>query len=370
MAEPLCKYFGKCGGCSAQNLDYRLQLENKRNSLANAIKFDDIEVFHGKEYFYRTRVDMVFHAGGLGFRKKGSWHKVVDLEKCVIAKEVINRLIAEIRSFFSEVDYFEMKKNRGTFRYAVIRAPQEDSSVSFVFNADSIRLLQARERITSFAEVTSAENVIVTYVPHNRDVSVSEDYFVLKGGDTLRETYLGRTLCYNVQGFFQNNYEMSLKLHQYVRGILSRYDTAGFHLLDLYGGVGSFGIINADLFHEVTIIESFPQAVGSAESNIRENGVGNVKVLALDAKRLKNVNLPEPLAVITDPPRSGMHPKTIIELKALAPRLIVYVSCNIRQLGADLEKFKDYRVKSAALLDFFPHTPHCEAVVELVPATG
>jgi len=369
MAEPLCIYFGKCGGCLSQNVDYTVQLENKRRTLAKAAKFEGVEIFHGKEYFYRTRVDMVFHEGGLGFRKKGTWHKIVDIEKCVIANEVINRLIGEIRSFFKNVDYFEPKKNRGTFRYAVIRAPQEDSSVSFVLNADSTHLLAAREQISSFAAETSAANVIVTYVPGNTDISVSNDYFVLKGRDLLRETYLGRTFSYNVQGFFQNNYEMSLRLHQYVRDILARYETGGSHLVDLYGGVGTFGIINSGLFREVTIVESFPQSIESARANIAANMVENVKAVELDAKRLKNLNLRQPLAVITDPPRSGMHPQTIHELKSLKPELIIYVSCNIRQLGVDLEKFADYRVKSAALFDFFPHTPHCEAVVEMVPGT-
>ncbi|MEA1996092.1 MAG: hypothetical protein U9N45_00555 [Gemmatimonadota bacterium] len=372
MAEPLCSYFGRCGGCAAQNIDYRVQLENKRKSLANAVQGDCIEVFHGSEYFYRTRVDMVFHKGGLGFRRKGVWHKVVDIEKCVIANEKINVLIDEVRTFFNtELDYFELKKKYGTFRYAVIRAPQEDSSVSFVLNGDSTRLINARERIASFAKNTSARNVIVTYVPHNRDVSVSDDYFVLKGCDTLEESYLGYTFRYNVQGFFQNTYGMALKLHKYVREILSRRDTsAPTQLADLYGGVGTFGIVNADLFREVTIIESFPQSVDAAESNIEANKVENVRVLALDAKRLKNVEFPRPLVVITDPPRGGMNPRTIKQLNVLRPELIVYVSCNIRQLGVDLDKFSEYRVASAALFDFFPHTLHCEAVVELVPGGG
>jgi len=129
MAQPLCSYFGKCGGCAAQNIDYPLQLENKRNNLANAIGCEDIRVFSRKEYFYRTRVDMVFHQGGLGFRKKGTWHRIVDIGKCVIANQAVNRLVCEVRDYFTDVDYFHVKKNSGTFRYAVIRAPGEDSSI-------------------------------------------------------------------------------------------------------------------------------------------------------------------------------------------------------------------------------------------------
>jgi tRNA (uracil-5-)-methyltransferase len=367
MAEPLCPYFGDCGGCIAQNVDYPAQLENKRKQLANAIGREEIEVFYGREYFYRTRVDMVFHPGGLGFRRKGVWHKVIDIGKCVIANEKINQLISEVRSFFTAVDAFDLRKKSGTFRYAVIRAPQEDSSISFVLNGNSTHLLEAREKIQEFARSCGAASVVVTYVPAITDVSVSEDYFVVKGTDRLRESYLGHTFQHHVQGFFQNNFHMAEKLHGYVREILRRYDTAGVHLLDLYGGVGTFGIINADLFREVTVVESFPQAIECAERNIAADGVGNVRAVALDASRLKNLKPAGPLYVITDPPRSGMHPKTIHELNLLHPGLIVYVSCNVKQLGADLPKLKGYAIRSAALFDLFPQTPHSEAVLELAP---
>lgn len=368
MAEPLCEYFGECGGCVSQNVDYETQLENKRRQLANAIESEDITVHHGSEYHYRTRVDMVFHPGGLGFRKKGVWHRIVDIDKCVIANEKINLLVSEVRAEFAGADTFDLRRKSGTFRYAVVRAPREDSSISFVLNADSTRLIDARERIKAFAERCSANNVVVTYVRRDTDVSVSDDYFVIKGGDLLEESYLGRRFLHHVQGFFQNNHEMAEALHRHCRGVFESRDTTGRHLLDLYGGVGTFGIINSDLFESVTVVESFGQAIECAEKNIELNGVKNVKALTLDAKRLKNLELPRPLIVITDPPRSGMHPKTIDQLNVLRPELIVYVSCNIRQLGADLPKFKDYRLKSAALFDLFPQTPHAEAVVELVPS--
>jgi tRNA/tmRNA/rRNA uracil-C5-methylase (TrmA/RlmC/RlmD family) len=79
------------------------------------------------------------------------------------------------------------------------------------------------------------------------------------------------------------------------------------------------------------------------------------------------VSLPAQLFVILDPPRSGMHQKTIEQLNRLKPKAMLYVSCNVQQLKKDIAKFRSYAVKSAALFDFFPQTPHSEAVVELVP---
>jgi len=74
MTEPLCKYFNECGGCSLQHIDYNIQVENKKKNLINFIKFskiDDIKVFSGNPYYYRNRMDMIFHKKGIGFRKKG-----------------------------------------------------------------------------------------------------------------------------------------------------------------------------------------------------------------------------------------------------------------------------------------------------------
>jgi tRNA/tmRNA/rRNA uracil-C5-methylase (TrmA/RlmC/RlmD family) len=304
MAQPLCEYFGECGGCLFQNADYAGQVENKRRQLANAIGCDDIRVFTDREYFYRTRVDMVFHPGGIGFRRKGAWYQTVDIRRCVIANERINELIAEVRDYFREVDYFHVRKNSGTYRYAVIRAPGLDSSISIVLNADSTRLLPARENITRFAGLTSAGHVAITYVPHNTDVSISQEYLAVKGGDVLTVEMLGKKFGFNVQGFFQNNDRMALRMQEYVSGLLAGYETRGSHLVDLYGGVGTFGIINAHLFRQVTVIESFPGAVESAKENVRANGVENVAVLELDAKRLKTVSLAGPLIVITEDRKS------------------------------------------------------------------
>lgn len=368
MVIPLCKYFGKCGGCSLQHIDYSLQLENKRKALANAVKYDDIniKVFSGKEYYYRNRMDMIFHQNGLGFREKDCWYKIVDVEKCVISNEGLNLLLKEVRDFFKIVDCFDVKKHTGTFRYAVIRTPKNDSSISFVLNDGSVRLSDAVEKIKEFTKATTAKNVIVTYVPSNTDISISDDFFVVKGTDMLKEEYLSKTFWYSVQGFFQNNPEMAEKMISYSKDLLKKYDTKRSHLLDLYGGVGTFGIINSELFEGVTIVENDKNCISAANKNIVENDIKNAKAVILDAKQLKKLNLPKPLLVITDPPRSGMHPKTIQQLNELKPEAIIYVSCNINQLGKDIPKFKNYTVKSVALFDLFPQTLHSEAVVELI----
>jgi tRNA/tmRNA/rRNA uracil-C5-methylase (TrmA/RlmC/RlmD family) len=368
MTEPLCPYFGFCGGCSLQNVDYPSQVARKRDELAAVSGLSEIPVFSGREYGYRSRMDFAFHPAGLGFRRRGSWREFFDVESCPISNERINGLLAELRDFFRKVDSFDPATSSGTFRYAVVRAPEGDSSVSFVVNEASPRVGDALLRVREFADVTSASNVAVAYLDPRHDASLSGKYDTLKGSDMLCETYFGRRFQYPVQGFFQNNPEVALKMHSWVRGLFTGRGTGGSHLLDLYGGVGTFGILNCDLFGSVTVLESDGRSIDAAAANAAFNKVENVSALALDARRLREVELGRPLFVVTDPPRGGMHPKTVKRLTELAPESIVYVSCNLKQLAADLPRLGGYIVGSASLFDMFPQTPHIEAIFELTRA--
>lgn len=350
-----CPYFGKCNGCSQQHVSYEMQLENKRKALEN-VSGSEVKVFSGKEFFYRNRMDFVFHAHGIGLREKGHPERIVDIEQCVIADERINKLLTEARAEFKEVDI-------RTFKFLVIRVSGFKSSISFALDAGSTRLKDAVERIKDHALRCSADNVVVTKVSGNE--STSEDYFAVKGSDMLEEEYLGRKFMFNVQGFFQNNTEMAEKMHKYVNDLLSLYDTKDVMLLDLYSGVGTFGILNAGIFSKVVMVESFPGCVEAMKKNAVINDIKNSEQFLLDAKQIKKVDVNGKLFVITDPPRSGMDVKIIDWLNASKPEVIVYVSCNMQQLAKDVKKLKSYSVKSSALFDFFPQTWHCESVLVL-----
>jgi 23S rRNA (uracil-5-)-methyltransferase RumA len=370
MTEPRCRYFLKCGGCSAQHIEYNVQVSNKQKMVADAVgvDVDEVAVFSGSEYGYRNRMDFIFHGAGIGFRRKGDWRSVVDVDRCEISNARLNEIAGEIREFFvsGSVDAFDVRRKAGTFRYAVVRTPSGGSSVSFVLNAKSSKIAEAIEKVKEFAGKSPVENIVVTYVEPNTDTSISDDYFVVKGGELLREKYMGNSFVFPVQGFFQNNHEVAEKMHEYVNGLLKGYDTKGACLLDLYAGVGTFGINNALLFEKVNLVEGVAPAVDAAKKNIEINKLRNVVADCVDDRQLKKLEFGERLFVVTDPPRSGMNPKTVKQLNRLEPEVIVYVSCNPRQLAKDIPKFRQHEVKSVAMFDMFPQTVHCEAVVELV----
>lgn len=365
MAEPLCPYFRRCGGCQYQHLDYQDQLKKKIDELSLATGSQNIDLFSGDPYFYRTRMDFIFHSQGLGLRERHRWWRIVDIEECVIATRKLNHLVKEIRDYFTEIDAFDVRLKIGTFRFAVIRTPPEDSSISFVLNKESGHLALALNQISDFAQKSLARNVVVTFVPPNRDVSVSDDYQVIKGQAFLEEELLGKKFLFPVQGFFQNNHEMTEKLHRYCRTILEKYAGRRTYLLDLYAGVGTFGLLNADLFREVYLLENYEPAIEAANKNIANFGLKNISPILEDAKNLHKINFPSPLIVVADPPRSGLHPKALKFFNQIKPKAILYISCNVQRLRHDLAALPDYRVQKVGLFDFFPQTPHLEAAVEL-----
>jgi len=224
--------------------------------------------------------------------------------------------------------------------------------------------------VSSFSEESSANNVCAAFVPPQTDMSVSDDYRTVKGSDMMSDIYLGMQFKYPVQGFFQNNSGMAQAMHAYCHNILKGQDTGGARLLDLYGGVGTFGIINSKLFEDVLVLESDKKAVEAASLNITLNGALNVRVEARDASRLPDYGFDGPLFAVTDPPRAGMHPRVVKALDRSKAKTIIYVSCNPGQLRRDLPRFRGYEIGSAALFDLFPQTPHLEAVVELARKDG
>ena len=390
--EPRCEYFGKCGGCRSQHIDYSVQVSNKKDLLARYVGIDasEIKVFSGDDFNYRNRMDFIVHAKGLGFRKKGQWDKIVDIDKCDISMLAVNKLLNEVREKFfdpSGIDNFDLHKQRGSFKYVVVRITKSgDSSLSFVLNSDSSRLAEAVEKVKTYASsnLCSAKNVLITYVDRKRDMSISTEYFVVKGSEFLLEELCGHKYYYSIQGFFQNNPNMAEKMIKYVRSLFvdieGGFEAKDVELLDLYGGVGTFGIALADLFDKVFVVESFAPSIEIAQKNIIANELsGKVSAYVSEAKQLRN-KVPldilkhsdrsnaKKLFVVCDPPRSGMTPKAIRRLLELMPSRIVDISCNPKQLSKEILKFEaaGYVKKSVAMLDLFPQTNHMEGVVELI----
>src|SRR3989338_6974554 len=310
MTTPLCSYFRTCGGCNLQHIDYALQLEKKRRQVERLLGVETVEVFSGPEYFYRNRIDFVWGRQGLGMRSAQKSTMIVPVERCVIGSAGINQLTQEVNQFFNHIDLREWQAIKG----CVIRESRKgESSITFEIDDDSKFVARGFEKIRAFCEHTNAQSVLVKVGDKEEDVEA------VKGTEFLSEVLCGKEFHYSSLWFFQNNPIVAEKMLMYSREILSSYETKKGQLLDLYGGVGTLGIVNADLFGEVLIVENSKSSIAAAKKNIEANKTNNVEAFALDATQIERLKLKKPLFVICDPPRSGMAPKVITILNSLKP---------------------------------------------------
>lgn len=141
-------------------------------------------------------------------------------------------------------------------------------------------------------------------------------------------------------------------------------------LLDLYCGTGTIGLTMAGKAKQVIGVEAVPEAVEDAKRNAALNRITNARFLcgdaALAARQLAEEGV-QPDVIVLDPPRKGCDVHLIDTVVNMAPRRVVYVSCDPATLARDLKLFgeKGYETREATPVDLFPRTGHVETVALL-----
>jgi tRNA/tmRNA/rRNA uracil-C5-methylase (TrmA/RlmC/RlmD family) len=170
--------------------------------------------------------------------------------------------------------------------------------------------------------------------------------------------------------FFQNNFFLLPKLVETVRDFLK--SSGAKHLVDLYCGVGFFGIELADLVESFVGVEYDWLAINSARKNAATRKISNGEFISSTVEEVMPALLkkfsPEKTSVILDPPRKGCLPETLRLLRETRPAQVIYVSCHPATMARDLNilcadgVFELARVQP---LDMFPQTQHVECVANL-----
>ena len=141
---------------------------------------------------------------------------------------------------------------------------------------------------------------------------------------------------------------------------------------DLYCGTGTIGISMAKYVKRVYGFEINESAVNDAIINAQLNNIKNIKFFKGDLQNIFRVNLDarkiqKPDIIIIDPPRAGMHKKTILDIIKKEPKKLIYISCNPGTQARDIKELSqnNYKLKKILPLDMFPHTPHVENIAIL-----
>jgi 23S rRNA (uracil1939-C5)-methyltransferase len=261
----------------------------------------------------------------------------------------------------------------GYLRNLVVRRSERTGEimVNIVTSEERPEVVRALwERLSG--EIPGITTLVNNITQRKSQVALGEREIVVYGPGTITERIGKRTYRISANSFFQTNTAQAEKLYDTVRALAGF--TSGDLVFDLYSGTGTIALHIADDVRRVVGIESVAPAVEDARQNASINGVDNCAFLLGDLKdtlvreREELARLGAPDVVIVDPPRSGMHGAVIDQLRALAPRRIVYVSCNPATQARDLKLLCDqhlFLLEDVQPVDMFPHTFHIESVASL-----
>ncbi len=375
---PPCPHAGTCGGCLWQHLAYDAQLRFKQETINRAFASNghdervDGVMASPETFFYRNRMDYaVGWRGEIGLKEYGAWNRYLDLSTCLLLDEETPNILTTVRSLMRDLPLapWDAKSQTGLVRYVVIRLGKNTGErlVMLVVKDLSSIDAQQREEITRRL-AAHCSSLYLGENPEITDLSIAKTLVLLAGNEFLTEEINGLAYRIHPNSFFQTNTSMAAHLQNTVLDCMTfPVLRSAFRVLDLYCGLGFFGIACARRGVAVYGHEIDAAAIELAKENARLNNVehrvtfGAGPVEDFDWKDFS------PDAVIVDPPRSGLHPRALQTLLKNRPPVIIYVSCNVRRLAEELKTLKSaYRVDRLTTLDLFPHTPHVESVARLV----
>ena len=306
-----------------------------------------------------------------GLHAPGRYDKILNLQECHLQEMISYKLLDFVRAYCIEhnISAFNTHKNEGFMRHLVIRTSDytDDLMVNFVTFRDEPDTMQALTNalLDKFPGITTVVNNVND---QPNPTAVGRFEHVLYGPGFIVDRIGNHSFKIHANAFFQTNTRQAEKLYDIARKYAG-LDNGG-HLFDLYCGVGTLSLYMADKADKVTGIELVDIAIDNARFNAKENDVHNTEFVLGDMKDTFNDQFLEangrPDCVITDPPRSGMHPDVVKQLATLELDKLIYVSCNPSTMARDLKILKDvYTVESVQPVDMFPQTYHIEAVAKL-----
>jgi len=345
------------------------------------------EVWH-----YRNKMEYSFSAIGfdvekqeefdgfaLGFKKRGTWWIVENLEKdSGIFDAAFENNLKEIRVFCqnSGLPAWHPPKKVGFFRYLVVRK-------SYLTNKFLIKLVTSSDGLANF-DFDGFVNLINALFPDriigilhtvNDDIGDNSQSrlgheTILYGQPYMLENLVRLNFEVSMQSFFQTNPKAAELLYKKVIEYVleDNKNIKEKTVMDLFCGTGTIGQIVASQTNATVIgVDIVEDAIINAKQNAERNNVGNVQIFAADVNKFL-YEYPEYVnkigTLILDPPRAGIAKKALLRALELNADRIVYVSCNPATQARDILEITaaGYQLKKVSLVDQFPHTAHIESV--------
>lgn len=388
-----CDHYEICGGCKWQHIDYAQQAQLKQDWAYDCIT--RIGKITPKEFrpivspneltFYRNKMEYTFsnkrwllpdenieeipHTNALGFHASGRFDKVVDIHKCWLQDDRANEIRNFVRDFTLEhqFTYYDLREHNGLMRNLIIRNTTLNQwmiVVCFAENDDE-KIAQLMDAIES---KFNPKSLFYLINQKKNDTIFDQDLILYSGKGVIEESLCGLTFEISPKSFFQTNSKQAEILYEIALDFanIGNQDT----VYDLYCGTGTLTLAASLKAKKVIGVEIVPEAIEAAKVNQTKNSRDNVFFTVGDMKDVFNPGFYKehghPDVIITDPPRSGMHPNVIKNLLEIGCQRIVYVSCNPATQARDVEMLSDkYELVKLQPVDMFPQTHHVEQVALL-----
>ncbi len=392
-----CKYSGYCGGCRWQFLSYEKQIEYKRQhvkeSLEHIALIKNVPVYPTipSDLIFGYRNKMEFSCSdkrwllpedmgkegtendfALGLHVPGTFHKVLDIEACLLHPEPGNQILNDVREFIkkSNMPVYGLRTHEGFWRFLMLRhsVAYNQWMINIITASENQKILQPLADMLMEKYPQQIVSVVNNITASKAGIAIGEYEIPLAGKSALRDRIGNFDFEISANSFFQTNTRGAERLYQIVR----RYAelTGKETVIDLYSGTGTIAIFLSDAAKEVIAMEIVESAIADAIKNCQINNISNCRFIQGDIKdslsKTSEVFKTSEVLII-DPPRVGMHKDVVKQVLQIAPQRIVYVSCNPATLARDIGMLKShYQVIEVQPVDMFPHTYHIESVAKLV----
>lgn len=380
-----CPVAGPCGGCSLRHLDYAAELRAKQESVLDAFRrigglevpvLDILPSPDADRYRNKVQFPVGIDKNGvpcIGFYA-GRTHRIVPCPDCKLQPSVLNEIGNALCAFFAQqgIRPYDEQSGKGLVRHIFLRRGAHSGQIMVCLVCTRAKLPHAEQLCTALrGQFPAISTILLNVNAKNTNVILGSENHILYGPGYIEDTLCGVPVRLGPLSFYQVNTLAAERLY----GVAAQYAqlTPGDTLLDLYCGMGTIGLSMAEQCRELIGVEIVPEAIESAKANAARMGeavAAKSRFFCADAGQAATQLAAEglhPDIVMLDPPRKGCDEATLSAVVRMAPRRVVYVSCNPATAARDAAWLEQngYHAEKVQPVDLFPRTKHVEAIVSL-----
>ena len=381
-----CAVAGPCGGCSLRHLDYAAELRAKQESVLDAFRrigglevpvLDILPSPDVDRYRNKVQFPVGIDKNGvpcIGFYA-GRTHRIVPCPDCKLQPSVLNEIGNALCAFFAQqgIRPYDEQSGKGLVRHIFLRRGAHSGQIMVCLVCTRAKLPHAEQLCTALrGQFPAISTILLNVNAKNTNVILGSENHILYGPGYIEDTLCGVPVRLGPLSFYQVNTLAAERLY----GVAAQYAqlTPDDTLLDLYCGMGTIGLSMAGQCRELIGVEIVPEAIESAKANAARMGkavAAKSRFFCADAGQAATQLAAEglhPDIVMLDPPRKGCDEATLSAVVRMAPRRVVYVSCNPATAARDAAWLEQngYHAEKVQPVDLFPRTKHCETVCLLV----